>query len=322
MTTQDPSEVHPHESRLGVPDRLPPAEVRELSRLDPRRAILAIAVEWSAIIAAIAVCEAAFHPALYVAAVAFLGARQHALTVIGHDASHHRLLPGKLANDLVGNLCCFWPTFAGVAPFRRFHGEHHRYTNVEGDGNRVLWRTHDSRGQLQPLWVYPKRALGLVWVLVSRVLFMFGPRWILRGFMAGFVVPDSPLFRSLRFLFFAAVIAVITVADVWREFLLYWLIPFCTWHIMIQYTRLICEHSAVRSPSPDYRATRTTIPGVFGRVFVLPRNIGYHLAHHWYPSVPFYRLPELHARLMREPGFRANADVQTSLLASLRECIR
>jgi fatty acid desaturase len=57
-------------------------------------------------------------------------------------------------------------------------------------------------------------------------------------------------------------------------------------------------------------------------VFVLPRNVGFHLEHHWYPSVPFYRLPELHRLLMAREGFKQHAVIGRSLTASLSECVR
>jgi len=46
------------------------------------------------------------------------------------------------------------------------------------------------------------------------------------------------------------------------------------------------------------------------------------LEHHWYPSVPFYRLPELHQALMERQGFREHAVVRHSVLTSLSECVR
>jgi fatty acid desaturase len=57
-------------------------------------------------------------------------------------------------------------------------------------------------------------------------------------------------------------------------------------------------------------------------MFILPRNVGYHIEHHWYPSVPWYRLPELHQALMEREGFRAYAVVRRSVLVSLGECVR
>jgi fatty acid desaturase len=54
---------------------------------------------------------------------------------------------------------------------------------------------------------------------------------------------------------------------------------------------------------------------------VLPRSIGYHIEHHWYPSVPFYNLPTLHARLMERAEFRAHAQCSHALLDSLWQCV-
>ena len=55
----------------------------------------------------------------------------------------------------------------------------------------------------------------------------------------------------------------ITIFGAWYAFLLYWIVPYCTWHIAIQYARLICEHSAVESEEEEYAITRTTIPRTF-----------------------------------------------------------
>ncbi len=128
--------------------------------------------------------------------------------------------------------------------------------------------------------------------------------------------------RAARFLFYATLIAVLTVFDLWTSFLLYWIVPFCTWHIAVQYMRLICEHSAVESEEEEYAITRSTIPTWLERIFVLPANVGYHIEHHWYPSVPFYKLPELHQALMERDGFRKNAVVRHSVFTSLGECVR
>lgn len=70
----------------------------------------------------------------------------------------------------------------------------------------------------------------------------------------------------------------------------------------------------------EYRVTRTTIPTFLEALFILPRNIGYHIEHHWYPSVPFYRLPDLHLQLMRQPGFSSKANIKLSVRKALRDC--
>jgi fatty acid desaturase len=114
----------------------------------------------------------------------------------------------------------------------------------------------------------------------------------------------------------------LTVFGAWYAFLLYWIVPYCTWHIAIQYARIICEHSAVESDDEEYGITRTTIPTLIESIFILPCNVGYHIEHHWYPSVPFYRLPDLHNELMAREGFRRHAVVRRSILASLGDCLK
>jgi fatty acid desaturase len=318
----NPVVKHPHNTSRVIPERLPPATIKELSRLQPARALTATAGEWAAMAAAIAISMNFWHPLLYVVAVMFIGARQHALLVIGHDASHYRYLPTRWQNDLFANLFMMWPSFASVEGFRKFHGPHHQYINLPDDGNRHIWRTHDAAGELAPDWQFPKTRAGLLLVLLRRAAFFTGLFWIVRGLVGMFLLPSPRWMRAAMFAFYGSIAAALTYFGGWSTFLLYWIVPYCTWHIAAQYTRLICEHSAVESDEEEYAITRTTIPTWFERIFILPRNIGYHIEHHWYPSVPFYRLPELHEALMARDGFQTNAVVSRSVLASLNACVR
>jgi fatty acid desaturase len=159
-------------------------------------------------------------------------------------------------------------------------------------------------------------------MVARRAMVITGLRWILRGVVSSFVLGEARGLVAARWVFYAAVAVALTLAGAWRGFALYWLVPFCTWHIAVQYIRLVCEHSAVRSEDEDYRVTRTTIPTFLETLFVLPKNVGYHLEHHWYPSVPFYNLPKFHERLMREARYRAHAEVHRSVRSALRACTR
>lgn len=313
---------HPHDLMGTVPERLDPSVVRRLSVIAPRRALAAIASEWLLIAVTIGVALRVDAWWTSVAACVLIGARQHALMVLAHDASHFRLLPNRALNDWVANLLLAWPTFISVQGFRHFHGDHHRFLNQEGDGNRKLWGTHDARGQRSREWTYPKTPWGLALTLLRRGLLATGAFWMVRGLIGGFMFGAPPLAQVVRPLLWCGVGWVLGVVDGWWAFLLYWVVPYCTWHVVAQYVRLICEHSNVRSDDPRYADTRSTTPGWLGRLLVLPRNIGYHIEHHWYPSVPFYRLPELHACLAAQAGYRAHARHGRSIVASLRQCVR
>jgi fatty acid desaturase len=317
----DPVVAHPHNTSRTIPERLPAATIKDLSKLEPSRALCATAAEWAAIAVAIVLCATYWHPALYVLAVMFIGARQHALMILGHDASHYRYLPKRWLNDLVANIFLMWPNFASVAAFRKFHGTHHQFTNLPPDGNRHIWHTHNAQGELEPGWVFPKTKLGLALVLLRRVLFLTGVLWIVRGLIGMFIIPAPHWMLAAQAAFYVSVAWILTVYGAWSGLVWYWIVPYCTWHIVIQYVRIICEHSAVESDEDEYSVTRTTIPTWLESIFVLPRNVGYHLEHHWYPSVPFYRLPELHRQLMAREGFQTHAVVRRSVFTSLGECV-
>jgi len=316
---------HPDDFQERLPDRPDPDKIRELSRLTPHVALGAIAVEWLGIAWAIYLCEQYWHPLVYLVAVAFIGTRQHALLVIGHDASHYTLFKNRWLNDHAANLLLFWPTFTGVETFRYFHRDHHRYLETEKDGNRQLWRTHDAAGNLKEEWVYPKSAGALFLKLAAKAAFVRGMRWVLLGMLAPFGKKafrrDSWGYAIVRTGYYAVVFLAFYRFDLWWPFLLYWLIPFCTWQIVAQYIRLICEHSAVESAVKPYHMTRTTLPRLWERWFILPRNIGYHHEHHWYPSVPFYKLPLLHKILKEETQFGRHATYAGSVWEALCQCM-
>src|SRR5258708_14877782 len=106
-----------------------------------------------------------------------------------------------------------------------------------------------------------------------------------------------------------------------RGFALYWVIPLFTWLVMIMRVRSIAEHSALGDGDAAYAQTRTTRAAWLERIFLAPKNVNYHLEHHFFPSVPFHRLPKLHALLLTKPGFSAGAHMTGSYWAVLRESV-
>ena len=66
---------------------------------------------------------------VFALAVLLVGALQHRLAGLGHEASHYSLLRNKRANDLVGDLFCFIPLCSMLHFYRLFHLAHHQYTN-------------------------------------------------------------------------------------------------------------------------------------------------------------------------------------------------
>lgn len=66
---------------------------------------------------------------VFALAAVLVGALQHRLAGLGHEASHYTLLRNKFLNDLVGDVLCLFPVYATLHFYRVFHLAHHQYTN-------------------------------------------------------------------------------------------------------------------------------------------------------------------------------------------------
>jgi fatty acid desaturase len=62
-------------------------------------------------------------------AILLVGAGQHQLTGLAHEASHHTLLKHRLANDLVSDWFCMFPMFSSTHHYRLQHMAHHQFVN-------------------------------------------------------------------------------------------------------------------------------------------------------------------------------------------------
>jgi fatty acid desaturase len=64
-----------------------------------------------------------------IVAIILVGAGQHNLTGLAHEASHHILLKNRLANDLISDWFCMFPLFSSTQHYRLQHIAHHQFVN-------------------------------------------------------------------------------------------------------------------------------------------------------------------------------------------------
>jgi len=53
----------------------------------------------------------------------------HRIGLLGHESSHHLLLPNRFWNDVVANLTCFFPLWSSLSSYRAKHSGHHLHPN-------------------------------------------------------------------------------------------------------------------------------------------------------------------------------------------------
>jgi fatty acid desaturase len=99
-------------------------------------------------------------------AVVLIGAGQHQLTGLAHEASHHILFRNRLLNDLASDWLCMFPLFSSTHHYRLQHIAHHQFVNDperDPDISQLQTSGHWLRFPLGP-GVFLRTLLKQLWV--------------------------------------------------------------------------------------------------------------------------------------------------------------
>ncbi len=301
-------------ARAAAPIKLTKQQLHALSQVNPLISMYHILVEWSAVVLAVILCQHFWNPLLYAATVAFIGARQHALLILMHDGAHYRLFRNRRLNDGVSELLLAWPHLVAMRSYRQHHLAHHNYVNTAKDPDWL--RKHDN-----PEWHFPQSAKSLLRIFLRDLsgLGVINQIRLASSLSSAERAPSKAL-KRVRLAFYLTAVTTIVCVGGGSVVLLYWVAPFVTWLILIMRIRSIAEHFAIEGESTAYGQTRTTHVGLLARLFVAPKNVNYHIEHHFFPSVPFFRLPQLHALLMSKEEFAGAAHITHSYWRLILEC--
>ncbi len=284
-------------TKVGIRALVDRPRLAALTAIDNRAGILAIATTWLGIAALIGVAiwlNTWWASAL---AILFVAGRQHAMLVMMHDAAHNMLLGHREMNDLASNVTLSMPLFISTSLYRRHHMAHHRYTNTADDPD--LQETERPATRAGFLLALGSDLIGLRSLYLLRSVDTFGVSAIYKKKNA-----ELRGIKRERWLFaaFAAVVAVVlTVANGWLYYLLYWFVPM--WFVLPALLRIraVAEHAG-RTDEGLLGHARSVDPNLLERALIAPMNIGLHLEHHLFSDVPFYRLHHISAVLRENPA--------------------
>ncbi len=316
LLASDSPEGRPDAFAGTIPHPLDTVTLRHLSQISPWRSVYHLVQEWAFILGAAWLCSLYWHPLLYLATVVWIGARQHALAILVHEGAHYRLFSDRRWNDWVSEVLLAWPILGTMRSYRASHWPHHRFVNTDADPD---WLRKQG-----PDWQFPMSRRHLWTMLLLdlsglNTLQLLGRVKAHSRTLAGL---DTGLgFRFARVAFYLAMAGLFTWWHLWLGVMLFWFIPGFTWLKLSLRVRSIAEHYAFVH-APAGATTRTTLPRLWERWLIAPKHINYHVEHHLYPSVPHFRLPDLHAALMAQPGYRERTYVTESYTGVLHECLQ
>jgi len=309
--------VFVHGNRLQLARELA-GRVRELSQLIVWRGLVAIAVDWAMISVSFALALSLQNPVVWIAAALVIATRQHALSILMHDASHFRLLSSRVWNDRLSNWLLAYPLLVTTEGYRKNHLAHHLHLNTEADPDWV--RKAGKRD-----WKFPKSKRALLLLLArdfcgGGFVDMLKAIVNLRGEKSVERAAQTRHYVIGRCLYYAVAAAAIMAAGLWLPVLVLWYLPAFTVLPVILRIRSIAEHFGLEAEH-DLNMSRNTTCPLWERVLLAPHNIGYHLDHHIFPSVPFYNLPRLSSLLMGVPEYAALAHQNDQYLGVSRRSV-
>lgn len=281
-----------------ISDFLSAAEVKDFSSKSNDKATLLVANNWLIIFLAFFIVSAIPNIFTVLLAVFLIGGRQLGLAILMHEAGHGILFETDKINNRVGQWLCAYPMLADVHAYAATHRQHHRLAGSDKDPDLPNYES------------YPVESASLKRKVIRDLTGQTGIK-LLRGILIGGNDPMLSTEQSTNHLLGGllanAALALIVINLFSISIYLLWWAAYLTTYPFFARLRQVAEHGAVEDLyDPDPRKhTRTTLPNIFERLFVCPNHVNYHCEHHFIPTVPSYRLKELHTLLL-EKGFYRN----------------
>jgi len=226
------------------------------------------------------------HIALWLLAFLLMGRMHAQFASLMHEAAHRLLFKHRGANDWVGNWLLGFPVITSTPAYRRVHMAHHREEFGPDEPDIPLYAN------------YPITAESFRRKLVRDATGQTGIK-LFRNQLRGFRSPDVRVRRTLLKMTLVQVIVIaafFAVGHPWLYLTMFVLPYFTLWRV-INRLRSIAEHGGLRADDDRRIATHSVVQHPIARFYLVPYNIGFHLAHHVDAGVPFRHLPKYHAML-------------------------
>jgi len=246
---------------------------------------------WAVIGAATAV--AIVWPVTLPLAIMIIGARQLGLAILMHDAAHGALHPDARVNDWVGE----WLCLGGVAPYRKYHLQHHKFAQQAEDPDLVLSAPFPITRR--SLWRKVVRDLtGQTWFKQKFARLAARLKARKPGEPVTLIILDEVVRQRRWLIVNGLIIAAFSAAGYWWAWFALWAVPRATWFQLVTRLRNIAEHALVAKNEPDpLRHARTTHANLLERALIAPYFVNYHCEHHMFMHVPCWSLPRIRRQL-------------------------
>ena len=240
-----------------------------------------------------------FGPVAWLPVFVLMGRAHAQFASLMHEAAHRLLFRNRSLNDFVGRWLIGYLAFTNTDAYRRVRMAHHREEFGPNEPDIALYAN------------YPISAASWRRKLARDAQGRTGLRLLrdqLRGARSEVAVVRQTLFKILAVQ--AVLIVGAIVAGYWWVYPLFWLLPYLTVWRVINRLRSVAEHGGLMASDDRRIATHSVEQHWTARFFLVPFNIGFHLAHHVDAGVPFRNLPKYHQMLVDSSYVTVGSDGQ------------
>lgn len=290
-------------------DLLTRDELTKLYTPDPKNIVIDTFSAWVAIVIAWAV--AAYLPYWWVILLAMLviGTRLYSLLIIAHDGLHRRLFKTIKANDLWNDIFILG-TIGTITRLNRVnHMRHHRELALPTDPDRFKYTRSGRAKQLE--FFISLTCLPLLLTAVRNVMLPL-PSQIIEAGSIGENINTKELVRyqisdiAIICLWQIALIGGLSFVIGWWAYPILWVIP-VVFALCCDILRVFCEHSQLTNDRDADLSMRLVSydANFIERILFAPNNMNHHIAHHLWPAIPYYNLPNaeklIRSKLVGDP---------------------
>jgi fatty acid desaturase len=273
-------------ARLSAGGRPVPVLREQLRRIPGRRNALTVLGAWVQSFGVVAAAAALNRWWGYAVAFFLVGRGFALLNILGHEAAHRLLFPGRRLNDFVGRWLLAYPAFTPFDVYRRAHMAHHRDELGPDEPDAGLYAG------------YPITTASMRRKLTRDALGLSGWKNLAPLFQATTRRSSRPVALRILGVQLALWAAFWAASGKWWLYPLLWLGPWLTVWRVLNRLRAIAEHGGMRRSEDRRQTTHVVRQRPLARFWLVPYNTGWHLAHHVDSGIPWRQLPALHNELV------------------------
>jgi len=245
------------------------------------------------------------NPWIAIACFIAMGPIHARFAILMHEAAHKLLFTSKRWNDWVGTWLLAYPAMVPISLYRRSHFAHHREEFGPDEPDLAFYSGYPGRPR-DLLRRLARDAVGISGWKNFKVLLLATRTAQGRTVAVPILAVQLALFAALW-----------AATGAWWAYPVFWWLSWMTQWRVLNRLRAIAEHGGMEAGKDRRVTTHNVRQHWLARLWFVPYNTGWHLAHHVDMGVPWRHLPAYHDELCRA-GYVTDGLTYPSYLALWR----